>query len=307
MLPENRDKYLICVVGPTAVGKTRVSIALAKKFECEILSADSRQFYREMEIGTAKPDKTDLDMVRHHFINSLSIFDRYDAGKFEKEALELLEKIYSKRNLALMTGGSGLYVDAVLNGFDKMPEADPELRAGLNKEVEDNGTGGLLEELKDKDPVYYDEVDRHNPVRIIRAIEVIRNTGLPYSEVRKGRKNKKRPFRTIKIGLEMEREILYKRIDQRMDEMIENGLFDEARTLMKWQELNALQTVGYTEIFGFLEGEYSMDHAIHLLKRNTRRYAKRQLTWFKADEEIAWFNPDELTGIEQYVESILYA
>ena len=291
---------LICIVGPTAVGKTDMAIELAQTFQTEIVSADSRQFYRELEIGTAKPTVNQLNTVPHHFINSLSIHDTYDAGRFEQEALEKLENLFEENNVVLMVGGSGLFVDVVCNGMDKFPIVTPELREKLNEEFNTKGLAVLQEELKKKDPVYYAQADIKNYRRVIRALEVIRTTGLPFSGFRKTAK-KERPFNTIKIGLEMDRELLYKRIDQRMDKMIARGLFDEAKQFVPFSKLNALQTVGYKEIFGFLQGDYDLTEAIRLLKQNSRRYAKRQLTWFKKDHTITWFNPDSFKEISGYL------
>ena len=291
---------LICIVGPTAVGKTDMAIQLAQTFQTEIVSADSRQLYKELEIGTAKPTVNQLNKVPHHFINSLSIHDTYDAGRFEQEALEKLENLFEENNVVLMVGGSGLFVDAVCNGMDKFPMVTPELREKLNEEFNTKGLAVLQEELKEKDPVYYAQADIKNYRRVIRALEVIRTTGLPFSGFRKTAK-KERPFNTIKIGLEMDRELLYKRIDQRMDKMIARGLFDEAKQFVPFSKLNALQTVGYKEIFGFLQGDYDLTEAIRLLKQNSRRYAKRQLTWFKKDHTITWFNQDSFKEISGYL------
>ncbi len=299
-------KKLVVIVGPTAVGKTQVSIDLASSIDAEILSADSRQFYKEMNIGTAKPTSDQLLQVKHYFINTLSVEESYDAGKYEKESLEILSSIFTKFSAAVLVGGSGLYVDAVLKGFDDQPASDPSMRKELNEYVNQNGLVGLLSELQEKDPVYFNQVDKSNPVRIIRAIEVIRSTGKPFSHFRQGKKDPlKRPFSPIKIGLELPREELYTKIDQRMDIMIQNGLFDEVESLWEFKNKNALQTVGYTEIFGFIEGKYDREEAIRLLKRNSRRYAKRQLTWFKRDHEIRWFFPHDYKQILEYVENKL--
>ncbi|MCE7996747.1 MAG: tRNA (adenosine(37)-N6)-dimethylallyltransferase MiaA [Roseivirga sp.] len=292
-------KYLIVVVGPTAVGKTALSIELAKYFETEVLSADSRQFYKEMEIGTAKPTAQEMNGVPHHFVNSRSIHEPYDVRQFEEEALDCLDEIYKRLDIAIMAGGSGLFVDAVCRGFDELPKPGPEVRTAVKELYEHEGIEALQEELKENDPEYYAQVDRQNPQRLMRALEVCRFTGLKFSELRKGAKAE-RPFEVIKVGLNTDREVLYQRIDHRMDLMIEAGLFEEAERLEPCKSLNALQTVGYREIFGFLEGEYDRGEAIRLLKRNSRRYAKRQLTWFKRDEQTRWFAPGDVAGAIQY-------
>jgi tRNA dimethylallyltransferase len=285
-------KILILVVGPTAVGKTDLCLKLAKKFNTEIVSCDSRQFYREMNLGTAKPSAKELQEVPHHLINSLSIEEEYDVRKFEKDALEALDRIFQKSNVAIMTGGSGLFADAVTEGLDDIPDVDPEIRQKLILEYEEKGLKWLQETLSIADPEYFQQVDQQNPQRLMRALEVYRGTGQRFSTFRV-KKKAIRPFEVIKIGLDRPREELYQRIDLRMDQMIELGLFDEADSLFGKRHLNALQTVGYSEIFEFMEGKYDREEAIRLLKRNSRRYAKRQMTWFRRDEEIRWFRPDQ--------------
>ncbi|OEK00341.1 tRNA (adenosine(37)-N6)-dimethylallyltransferase MiaA [Roseivirga sp. 4D4] len=297
-------KYLISVVGPTAVGKTSVSIQLAQALKTEVLSADSRQFYRELEIGTAKPDAEELIKVPHHFINSLSINDSYDVGQYESEALKKLDELFKEHDAVILVGGSGLFVDAVCNGLDDLPEVKKGVREALNNEFKRNGLEKLNEELKSLDPEYHLIVDQKNPQRVIRALEVIRSTGKSFSSFRK-RKPAPRPFEVISIGLELDRQVLYDRIDSRMDQMIAAGLFEEAERFLPYSELNALQTVGYTEIFGFLKGRYDQEEAVRLLKRNSRRYAKRQLTWFKRNENTQWFDPNDYTKIEAFVMSKL--
>ncbi|WP_286755926.1 tRNA (adenosine(37)-N6)-dimethylallyltransferase MiaA [Roseivirga sp. UBA838] len=298
-------KHLICIVGPTAVGKTALAIEVAEYFQTEILSADSRQFYRELEIGTAKPNAQELSRVSHHFINSHSIHDSYDVGKFEKDALRLIEQLHSQHDVLVLVGGSGLFVNAVCHGLDEFPEVPGEVRQKLNDELEENGLSPLVEELKRTDPEYAAVVDLHNPQRVIRALEVIRVSGRPFSHFRKNQNKKHRPFCVHKIGLHMEREKLYERIDARMDAMIEQGLFEEAEKLLALEHLNALQTVGYQEIFPYLKGEYSREEAIRLLKRNSRRYAKRQLTWFRRDSEVQWFKPDSAEEVVSYLKEQL--
>jgi tRNA dimethylallyltransferase len=294
----------LVIAGPTAVGKTDTCLKIAKKFHTEIISSDSRQFYKEPRIGTAKPSSEDLAAVPHHFINTLSIYDDYDVKKFEKDALKLLSDLFQKHKLVLMTGGSGLYIDAVCYGFDDIPDIDPSIRMELNSNFEKLGIEFLREELEKYDPEYYRIVDTNNPQRLIRALEVYRGTGKPFSSFRKKKVNL-RDFNIIKIGLEREREELYQRIDQRMDLMISQGLFEEAEGFFQHRDLNALQTVGYTEIFGYLNGDYDKEEAIRLLKRNSRRYAKRQMTWFKKYPDIKWFHPSDIQGIIRFVENQL--
>lgn len=299
-------KYLISVVGPTASGKTSIAIQLANWLETEIISADSRQLFREMNIGTAKPTADELASARHHFIDTCSIHDKYDVGQFERDVLDKLEALFPSFPAVVMAGGSGLYCKAVWQGLDEFPEIDLSFRESLKNEHHDKGLQPLLEELNQKDPEYFALVDQQNPQRIIRALEVIRATQKPFSYFRNQPSNKtERKFQNIKIGLELPRDELYGKIDHRMDLMIESGLFHEARELMEFRDLNALQTVGYTEIFRHYDGVYDHQEAVRLLKRNSRRYAKRQLTWFKKDPEIMWFHPQNLEGIKQQVEKYL--
>ncbi|MDP3471662.1 MAG: tRNA (adenosine(37)-N6)-dimethylallyltransferase MiaA [Algoriphagus sp.] len=296
----SNKKFLILVVGPTAVGKTDICLNLAKKFTTEIVSCDSRQFYREMNLGTAKPTPEELQLVPHHLINSLSIEEDYDVRKFEKDALGILDEIFRKRNVAIMTGGSGLFADAITKGLDEIPDVDPDIRKQLIGEFEGKGLEWLQAQVSGVDPEYFEQVDRQNPQRLMRALEVFRGTGLKFSSFRV-KKKVTRSFQIIKIGLDRDRDELYQRIDFRMDQMIASGLFDEADALFGKRHLNALQTVGYSEIFGFLEGKYDREEAIRLLKRNSRRYAKRQLTWFRRDGEIRWFYPDQLKEISAWI------
>lgn len=295
-------KYLILIVGPTGVGKTDLSIKIAKNFRTEIVSCDSRQFYRELEIGTAKPSFEELSEVKHHLINSLSIEEAYDVRKFEKDALAILEGLFADRKFVVMTGGSGLFADAIAKGFDPIPDVDLNLREELIAQYEKLGISYLQDELAQVDPDYFEIVDQKNPQRLIRALEVYRGTGKPFSSFRT-KAEAKRPFEIIWIGLKLERDLLYQRIDHRMDEMISRGLFEEAKHFFDKRSLNALQTVGYSEVFGFLEGEYDKEEAIRLLKRNSRRYAKRQLTWFKKNKDITWFTPLEVDEVITHVES----
>lgn len=296
------EKKLILVIGPTAVGKTDLCLKLAKKFDTEIVSCDSRQFYREMVLGTAKPTEEELLQVPHHLINTRSIEEDYDVKRFEKDALEILDKIFKSNSVAIMTGGSGLFADAIAKGFDEMPDVDPKIRTKIVGEYEEKGLGWLQAQIADADPEYYNQVDRQNPQRLMRALEVYLGTGRKFSSFRV-KKQAERPFKIIKIGLERDREELYQRIDMRMDQMIAAGLFDEADALFGKRHLNALQTVGYSEIFGYLEGNYDKTEAIRLLKRNSRRYAKRQLTWFRRDPEIHWFHPDRVADILAWIDA----
>lgn len=291
---------LIAVVGPTAVGKTKLSIDLAMQFKTEIISADARQVFREMTIGTAKPTADELSHAKHHFVDSHSIHDAFDATAFADLAMANIIELHKNHDWVVLCGGSGLYIKALLEGFDEMPEVKAGIRDELNLLYNQKGIMALLEELATSDPDYYNVVDKQNPQRLIRALEVTRSSGKPYSSFRK-KSLKEIPFHVIKIGLELPREELYARIDARMDAMIAAGLFDEAKALYPLKHLNALQTVGYQEIFGFLDGEYDQEEAIRLLKQNSRHYAKRQLTWFKKDKEVQWFHPNEFQNIVQYI------
>ncbi len=289
--------YLIVVVGPTAIGKTSLSIALARKFNTEILSADSRQFFREMNIGTAAPTATEITQAPHHFIHHLSINQDYSVGDFEKDALEKLDGLFNTHREVIMVGGSGLYVDAVTKGLDDFPQVDPQFREDLNRKLKEEGLFGLQTELEHLDPEYYAEADVQNPHRLIRALEICRGTGKPYSSFRKKMKVP-RPFETIYIGLTAERQVVYERINRRVDLMMEEGLLEEAKNLYPQRDLNALNTVGYKEMFRYLEGDWKLEKAVEEIKKNTRRFAKRQYTWFKKNEEIHWFDhttpPDEI-------------
>lgn len=295
-------KYLIVISGPTAVGKTALAIALAKQYHTVILSADSRQVFKEMAIGTAKPSIEEQSGVKHYFIDHVSILEKpvYDAAQFEKEAIQLLDQLYQTNNVVILAGGSGLYVNAVLNGLDDIPEVPDVLREQLNQEFEEKGLAVLLNELKEKDPLYYDKVDQGNPRRVQRALEVIRHTGKPFSDFHTG-ETKQRSFQVIHIGLERDREDLYQRINQRMDLMLEQGLEKEAEALYPYRALNALQTVGYKEIFEYKDGVYGRQEMIEKLKQHSRQYAKRQLTWLKKDSSIQWFHPDDQAQIISFV------
>ena len=297
-------KKLFVIVGPTAVGKTALSIQLAKAFDTEIISADSRQFFKEMSIGTAKPSASEMGTIKHHFIDSHSISEEYNVGKFETEAIQILNTLFETKDYAILVGGSGLYIDAVCNGLDELPEASAEIRQQLKLQYEEKGIVALQEQLKELDLNYYNQVDLNNPQRLMRALEVCLSTGKTYSEQRAG-KTKKRNFKTIKIGLNSSREALYERINKRVDEMMQEGLLDEVKSLLPYQNKNALQTVGYKELFDYLENKTTLEQAVELIKQHTRNFAKRQLTWFKRDEQIQWFEPNEFEKIKQYITSTI--
>jgi len=294
------QKKLIVLVGPTAVGKTLVAITLARHFGTEIISADSRQLFKELEIGTAKPLPAELQMVRHHFINSHSIREPYDAAQYGRDALILIEKLFVQRDQLILCGGSGMYVKAVCEGFDDIPDIPEDIREKLMNEYEQHGIKVLQDKMRTLDPECYREIDNQNPQRLMRALEVIEGTG---KSIRSFQKNTKldHPFSIVKIGLTLPRELLYERIDRRMDDMISHGLFAEAESLYKFRHINALQTVGYQEIFDYIDGKYDREEAIRLLKRNSRRYAKRQLTWFQRDRDINWTDPNNIDGIIQMI------
>lgn len=290
------DKFLISIVGPTAIGKTALAIQLAHYFKTEILSADSRQFYQEMTIGTAVPTTEELVSVNHHFIHHKSIKNDYSVGDFEKEAMGLLEEKFKEKRVMIMVGGSGLYVDAVTKGLDEFPTVDKNIRISLNEQLKREGLKSLQQQLNILDEATFNTIKIDNPHRVIRALEICIGTGKPYSSFLNTSK-KTRPFKTIKIGLTADRELIYERINKRVDIMMEEGLEAEAKSLYKYKSLNALNTVGYKELFAYLDGEYSLDDAISEIKKNTRRFAKRQLTWFRKDATIRWFNVETPTAV----------
>lgn len=281
-------KYLIVIVGPTASGKTSLAIKVAKKLKCEIISADSRQFFKEMNIGTAKPNEKELSKIKHHFINNLSVKDDYNAGNFENDALKTLDNLYKKFNYVIMTGGSGLYIDAVCYGLDSFPKIPIEFREKLINEFKRKGLKNLLNELKIKDIKYYRKVDKNNFHRIIRALEVIRFSGKRFSDFTKNSK-KKRNFQIIKIGIEHKKKKLHEFIDRRVDLMVHNGLFDEVKDLIKYKNKNALNTLGYKEVFQYFKNKNSKKEIINQIKINTKKYAKRQNTWFNRNNDVKWF------------------
>ncbi len=287
---DKNQKKLIVVVGPTAVGKTEVAIRLAEELKTEIISADSRQIFKELSIGTAKPTPEELSRARHHFIGNKSIHEEYDAGQYGRDALDLIHELFKTHDQLILCGGSGLYVRAVCEGFDDLPDVPEGMRESIIKEYEEKGLAWLQEQVQEKDPDYFSIVDQKNPHRLIRALELIRATNQTIANLRR-KKTLVHDFDIIKIGLELDREELYQRIDQRMDKMIEAGLFEEAKSFYTFRHLNALQTVGYREIMSYIDGAYDKEEAIRLLKRNTRHYAKRQLTWFKKDGATKWVHP----------------
>lgn len=292
--------FLIVVVGPTAVGKTDLCVRLAKHLQTEIISADSRQFYKEMSIGTAKPTAEEQQGVPHHFVDSHHITEEYNAGAYEQDALQLSKALFKEHKAVILTGGSGLYVRAISEGMDEMPETDPAIREQLTALYQEQGLQPLLEQLQQADPSYFARVDKANPQRVIRALEVCLSSGQPYSSFRK-QEQQERPFQLIRIGLNRDRQELYNRIDQRMDLMLAQGLLEEARSLYPYRHHNALQTVGYKELFDYLEGKYDWEEAVRLLKRNSRRYAKRQLTWFHKYPDYTWFHPDQWEEIVAFI------
>lgn len=293
-------KTLIVVTGPTAVGKTRLCLDIAKHFDIPIINADSRQIYRELHIGTAQPTEEEMREVKHYFVSTLGLEDYYSASLFEQHVLELLEKLFKDSDYALMAGGSMMYIDAVCDGIDDIPTIDDQTRTTLKKRLEEEGLEKLCEELQRLDPEYYEIVDRQNPKRVVHALEICTMTGRTYTSYRKKEK-KQRPFRIVKIGLNREREELYGRINARVDQMMENGLLKEAKTMYPRRALNALNTVGYKELFEYFNGRWPLEEAIERIKGNTRRYARKQLTWYKKDPQIKWFHPDQKEKIINYI------
>jgi len=297
-------KFLITIVGPTAIGKTALSISLAQHFNCDILSCDSRQFFKEMNIGTAVPSLEELALAKHHFIQNKSIFDTYNVGDFEKEAIAKLDELFLTNNLVILVGGSGLYVDAILKGFDTFPEISPDIRKTIQSNYEKLGIAYLQKQLQELDPTYFQKLalenpqTLQNPQRMMRFVEVCLGSGAPYSSFLNQKQNS-RNFTPILIGLEAERTVIYDRINQRVDSMMNQGLLAEAKELFLYKELNALQTVGYRELFSFFEDEFTLEFAIEEIKKNTRRFSKRQLTWFKRNEETKWF--DYLTDKDEII------
>ncbi len=295
-----QKKYLIVILGPTAVGKTHLSIEIANALGADILSCDSRQFYKELKIGVAAPTEEELAAAPHHFIGHLSIHDYYSVSRYEEDVLAFLDDYFKTRQMALLVGGSGMYIDVVCNGIDDLPDPDNDLREHLKKRLENEGLESIRAELKERDPEFYHIVDLNNPKRVLRALEVCLQTGKKYSELR-SQKKVQRPFEIVKIGLQLPREILVERIHQRVDAMLEEGLLEEVRSVFRYRHLNALNTVGYKELFQYLEGNWSFDFAVEKIKTNTRRFAKRQMTWFRKDDQIHWFEPGQKEEIIRFI------
>ena len=292
---------LLVLLGPTGVGKTNLSLSLAEHFGCPIVSSDSRQFYRELKIGTAAPTEDELSRVKHYFIGSHSIHDEYNAGQYEQDAIKLLDELFRKHKVVLLVGGSMMYIDAVCNGMDEIPNVDTETRAFWQKQYADFGLEFIQNELLKLDPTHYGQVDLQNPKRIIHALEICSMTGRPYSELRTGQR-KLRDFNILKIGLNRPRPELYERINARVDNMMDEGLLREAEQFYQFRKLNTLNTVGYKELYEYMDGNRTLDFAINMIKQDSRRYAKRQLTWFNRDKDILWFQPEEL---ESKIELVL--
>ena len=294
------DKTLIVITGPTAVGKTAVSLDIAKHFGIPVINADSRQIFKELKIGTARPTEAEMLEVKHYFVGTLGIEDYYSASLYEQQVLELLDEEFKTHDYALLSGGSMMYIDAVCDGIDDIPTIDDDTRALMKQRLKDEGLEALCEELKRLDPEYYEIVDRQNPRRVVHALEICVMTGQTYTSFRK-RSKKERPFRIVKIGLDRPREELYQRINARVDKMMEEGLLEEVRQMYPKRELNALNTVGYKELFDYLDGRWPLEEAVERIKGNTRRYARKQLTWYKKDEQIKWFHPQDEQAIMNYI------
>ena len=295
-----RGKTLIVITGPTAVGKSQLCLDIARHFDIPIINADSRQIYKELSIGTAKPSAEDQLAVKHYFVSTLSLQDYYSASLFESQVTDLLNTLFKTSDYALMAGGSMMYIDAVCDGIDDIPTIDDETRATMKQRLKDEGLQKLCEELQRLDPEYYEIVDRQNPKRVVHALEICTMTGRTYTSFRK-REKKERPFHIVKIGLNREREELYNRINTRVDMMMQQGLLQEAETLYPLRDLNALNTVGYKEMFEYINGHWPLDEAVERIKGNTRRYARKQLTWYKKDQQIRWFHPNQKKEIIDYI------
>lgn len=294
-------RRLVVIVGPTGSGKTDLSIRLAEHYRAPILSTDSRQVFKGMPIGTAQPTEEQLARVEHYFIASLDITQEFNCGQFEIEALALLDHLFMKYETVIAVGGSGLYVRALCEGMDELPKADPRLRTELSERLRKEGLSVLAGELRKLDPVYYEKLDRNNPARVLRALEVCYQTGRPFSSFRTGVR-RKRDFEIVKVGIDLPRDVLYERIDSRVDLMMEAGLEAEVRPLYPFRHLNSLQTVGYKELFAYIDGKCTRQEAVELIKRNSRRYAKRQLTWFRADSSVRWFSPERMEETIRYID-----
>lgn len=299
-----RMDTLIIVLGPTGVGKSDISIQLAKHYHTEIVSADSRQFFRELTIGTAVPSSDDLNEINHHFIQNKSIHHYYNVSEYESEALQLIQELHKKLNPLILTGGSMLYLDTICNGIDDIPTVDPEIRNEVIRWYEENGIEALRQRLQEVDPEYYQIVDQNNPKRMLHAVEVCQMTGKTFTSFRT-RTVKERPFRIIKIGVNQDRKLLYSRINERVLRMMEAGLLEEARSVYPYRSLNSLNTVGYKELFTYFDGDCTLEEAVDLIQRNTRKYARKQLTWFRRDQQIKWFEPDQINEIIKYIDQTM--
>ncbi len=295
---------LIVVLGPTGVGKSAVSIQLAKHYQTEIISADSRQFFNELAIGTAVPSADDLKSVPHHFIQTKSIHDYYNVSEYETEAIQLIDQLFHAKNPLILTGGSMLYVDTICKGIDDIPTVDPVIRDEVIRWYNENGIEALRQRLLELDPEYYHQVDLNNPKRLLHAVEICLMSGKTFTSFRRN-KIKERPFRILKIGINQDRKILYERINERVLKMMNDGLLEEAITVYPYRNLNSLNTVGYKELFTYLDGDCSLDEAVDLIQRNTRKYARKQLTWFRRDQDIKWFEPEQISEIITYIDQIL--
>lgn len=291
---------LIVITGPTAVGKTELCLGIAEKYNIPVINADSRQIFRGMQVGTAAPTPEQMNRVKHYFVAKLGLEEYYNASMYEQDVMKLLDSLFKHNNVALLSGGSMMYIDAVCNGIDDIPTINDDVRQIYKKRLEEEGLQALLEELRDKDPEYYNLVDKNNPRRVVHGLEICHQTGLTYTSFRVKEK-KQRPFRIIKIALNREREELYSRINLRVDEMISNGMVEEARQLLPYRHLNALNTVGYKELFKHFDGEWTQEEAVERIKGNTRRYARKQLTWYKKDNDIVWFDAAETDKIFMYL------
>ena len=298
------QKTLIVIAGPTAIGKTSLTIRLARNYNSEIISADSRQIFKEMKIGTAVPEPEELKAVPHHFIQNVSIHDDYNASTYEHQALAKLKELFKVHDLVFMTGGSGMYIEAVCSGIDKMPDIEPQIREKATALLKNNGIEALQEILKKADPEYYSETDINNPARLVRGVEMYWQTGKPFSFFRK-KQTRPRDFNIIRISLDTDRDLLHQRINQRVDQMVAKGLIDEVKNLEQWQNLVPLKTVGYQEIFQYLNGAISLDEATELIKRNTRRYARKQLSWFRRNKVTTWFAPNEYESIKNHIDDAI--
>ena len=298
----NNGKTLIVLIGPTGVGKTDLSIRIAEKYNSPIISADSRQLYSELKIGTAAPSEEYLKRIKHYFVGTLKLTDYYSAAQYESDVMELLDALFKNHDTILLTGGSMMYIDAICKGIDDIPTVDSETRRMMMEKYENEGLERLCSELKLLDPEYYSIVDLKNPKRVIHALEICYMTGKTYTSFRTGNK-KQRPFNILKIGLSRDRDELYERINRRVDIMISEGLIDEVKSVYKYKELNSLNTVGYKEIIQYLDGNWTLDYAIDKIKQNSRIYSRKQMTWFKRDNEINWFNPDNEEDIREFIES----